>query len=311
VSADSVDLSPSGSSGSAVDAVDAVAPEVDSPEGVDGGSAGVSVVEVALPPAASVPVASAPAPAAEAGGVAGVSDDVLAWLAFGSGDGSGAGPLAWTVAAASRREFGARSRTVVPSAQVSTGEPVDPVVSLIASVGSSSTAPVEGWYPGAVLRFFVGDGTAANPNAGILFGSGFSWTASTCTNGACNGGNAGLIGDGGDGYAGGNGGSAMLIGHGGNGGVGSVFFNDGRGGDGGRAGVLWGNGGRGGAGVYVADSGADAGRLTRAVGVTGAGAGGNGGDAGILGGDGGDGADEDKEDEKEAAATDDKFRSKL
>jgi hypothetical protein len=286
VNSDSVDLSPSGS---AVDAVDAVAPEVDSPEGLDGGSAGVSVVEVALPPAASVPVMSAPAPAAEAGGVAGVSDDVLAWLAFGSGDGSGAGPLAWTVAAASRREFGARSRTAAPAAQVSIGEPADPVVSLGAASGAAVGSPVAGWYPGAVLRFFVGDGTAANPNAGILYGSGFSWSAETCTSGVCNGGNAGLIGDGGDGFSGGNGGSAMLFGHGGNGGVGSVFFNDGRGGDGGKAGVLWGNGGRGGAGVYVANSDSGGGLLSGATGVTGSGAGGNGADAGILGGDGGDG----------------------
>ena len=66
----------------------------------------------------------------------------------------------------------------------------------------------------------VGDGTATNPNAGLLFGNGFSYDATTCTGGtACNGGNGGLLfGSGGNGFNGGNGGNAFVYGSGGNGG---------------------------------------------------------------------------------------------
>jgi hypothetical protein len=73
-----------------------------------------------------------------------------------------------------------------------------------------------------------GDGTAANPNAGLLFGNGYSYTSyeGACASGACTGGRAGLLlgnggGDGGDGGdaapggvggSGGDGGEAVALG---------------------------------------------------------------------------------------------------
>ena len=77
------------------------------------------------------------------------------------------------------------------------------------------------WKPGSILRVFVGNGTAENPNAGMLAGNGYSYAAyiGACTTGACNGGVGGLIGNGGDGFAGGDGGVAGLLGAGGAGGA--------------------------------------------------------------------------------------------
>ncbi len=54
------------------------------------------------------------------------------------------------------------------------------------------------------VRFFIGNGTATNPNAGVLIGNGFNFDATSCTGGtACNGGSGGLIGNGGNGFNGG------------------------------------------------------------------------------------------------------------
>ena len=139
--------------------------------------------------------------------------------------------------------------------------------------------------PGSILRAFVGDGTADNPNAGVLWGNGYSYTAyaGACTSGACNGGSGGVVGNGGDGFAGGNGGAAGWFGTGGAGG--SATTAGGAGGKGGSGGLFFGSGGTGGAGAdAVAGNGGD---------------GGDGGDAGVLsffgtggvGGTGGDGAD--------------------
>ncbi|MEZ5131296.1 MAG: hypothetical protein R2763_06140 [Mycobacterium sp.] len=131
----------------------------------------------------------------------------------------------------------------------------------------------------SAIRFLIGNGTADNPDAGILIGNGYSWTADTCPT-TCDGGKAGLLGDGGDGWGGGNGGSAGWFGHGGNGGAGLP----GRaGGEGGNGGWFLGNGGDGGNGGSVI-SGAAAG----------GGDGGDGGHAGTLslwgvGGNGGAG----------------------
>ena len=64
------------------------------------------------------------------------------------------------------------------------------------------------------IRLFIGNGTAANPNAGLLVGNGFSYDAGTCTGtAACAGGRGGfLVGNGGNGWNGGSGGSAGLFG---------------------------------------------------------------------------------------------------
>ena len=73
--------------------------------------------------------------------------------------------------------------------------------------------------------------------------NGYSYTAETCTSGACDGGRGGLIGNSGDGFNGGNGGSAGWFGNGGDGGSGVA---GGAGGAGGRGGLFIGNGGNGG-----------------------------------------------------------------
>ena len=43
---------------------------------------------------------------------------------------------------------------------------------LLAGITKAAT-----WQPGSILRIFIGDGTAENPNAGILLGNGYSYTA--------------------------------------------------------------------------------------------------------------------------------------
>jgi hypothetical protein len=105
----------------------------------------------------------------------------------------------------------------------------------------------------AFIRVFIGNGTADNPNAGLLIGNGFDGLAGQ------NGGNAGL-----------------LFGSGGAGGVGTAGVDNGNGGTGGSAG-LFGNGGAGGAGVAADANGGIAGN------------GGGGGNGGLLIGNGGAG----------------------
>ena len=150
-------------------------------------------------------------------------------------DAPAAATLMWTVAAFSRPELGGARRTVKPAAITTSGEPVGPSAASKCGVvrpgsqresgvaecvadGGAARDPVADF-----VRIFVGDGTADNPNAGILFGNGYSYTSfeGSCTSGAaCNGGNGGLIGNGGDGFNGGNGGSAGWFGTGGDGGTG-------------------------------------------------------------------------------------------
>ena len=128
----------------------------------------------------------------------------------------------------------------------------------------SGVAPTAaaGWQPGSVLRFVIGNGTADNPNAGILLGNGFSYDYPTCSQGGCNGGNGGMIGNGGDGFAGGHGGAAGWFGSGGKGGA---------------ATAVGGTGGRGGSGgLFIGDGG------TGGPGGPGGGVGGDGGSAGVL-----------------------------
>ena len=146
--------------------------------------------------------------------------------------------LAWTVAAAVRRE---RQAAAVG------GTPAAPAF----AVGAN---PIEDF-----IRVFIGDGTADNVNAGILFGNGYSWTDETCAGlTPCDGGNGGLIGNGGNGAQGGDGGDAGWFGDGGDGLPGSD------GGDGGSGGLFVGNGGDGGAGgagrlVIISEPGGDGG----------------------------------------------------
>ncbi len=171
--------------------------------------------------------------------------------------------------ASSAQQVAARSTPAAASAAASRRQSVAvtaPTASSTASVSTASASAPE--QPGSILRAFVGDGTADNPNAGILWGNGYSYTAyaGACTSGACNGGSGGVVGNGGDGFAGGNGGAAGWFGTGGAGG--SATTAGGAGGKGGSGGLFFGGGGAGGAGAdAVAGNG---------------GSGGDGGDAGML-----------------------------
>lgn len=145
-----------------------------------------------------------------------------------------------------------------------------------------------------VLPRLFGDGTAENPDGGILIGNGFSYTAQTCPGvNACAGGNGGLLaGSGGDGWNGGTGGSAGWIGNGGNGGDGVPGGNGGAGGTGGLFLGRGGDGGTGGAAVTSGGPGGAGGDGGNAGALSLWGRGGNGGTGGPLaaGGDGGDGS---------------------
>lgn len=198
----------------------------------------------------------------------------------------------------------ASRKAASPAAGAPTPDTADPVVpQVLRRANSASATPVAGagasssssavvphgkalGQPGPVIAFFISDGTAAHPNAGLLFGDGFSYTVLSCTGtDACNGGRAGLIsGNGGSGYQGGNGGRAGFFGNGGTGGTGNVNVPDG--GNGGAAG-FFGNGGDGGWGYYGAASAGGAGGRGGLI----IGNGGRGGVAGSLknGGDGGRG----------------------
>ena len=150
-------------------------------------------------------------------------------------------PLALAALAAGRREFSGAARTT--AASIRSGEP---------AVASPVASAMGAWQPGSILRIFVGNGTAENPNGGLLLGNGYSWTADTCTGGAvCTGGNGGAIGNGGNGYNSGAGGSAGWFGHGGIGGAGVTVVD---GGNGGVGGLFVGNGGAGGAGLSAASA---------------------------------------------------------
>ncbi|MCV7067888.1 hypothetical protein H7H51_23295 [Mycolicibacterium farcinogenes] len=74
-----------------------------------------------------------------------------------------------------------------------------------------------------LIGMFVGDGTAENPNAGLLIGKGYSYgtVEGDCAS-SCDGGRGGMLfGQGGNGFGGGTGGSVGLIGNGGAGGAGT------------------------------------------------------------------------------------------
>ena len=195
---------------------------------------------------------------------------------------SGNTALAWAsqallAAGLMRRESPSGVSKVAPAASVGTGESIDlpsgPPIGGTATNAQAVPAPASAPSDpiAAFIRFFVGDGTADNPDAGILFGNGYSFTdyGGTCSSGSCDGGKAGLIGNGGNGFNGGNGGAAGWFGNGGAGGAGVAGINDGAGGNGGRAGLFFGDGGNSGDGAAASDPGG--------VG----GAGGRGGDAGL------------------------------
>jgi putative cell wall-binding protein len=144
-------------------------------------------------------------------------------------------------------------------------------------------------FPSCAGLNLIENGTADNPDAGPVFGVGYSHTTESCPSGACNGGRGGgLLGDGGAGFRGGKGGDAGLLGIGGAGGAGvdgADGVPGGPGGSGGAGGTISGDGGTGGQG--------GTGGLNAAGGPGGdGGAGGPGSDGGTggRGGTGGPGA---------------------
>jgi CubicO group peptidase (beta-lactamase class C family) len=180
----------------------------------------------------------------------------------GSGDSPAATPLPWTALAAARRELGGASRAAAPVSRNQPAEPIEPVAVSTPTAAASAPGAPASWRPGSVLRVFVGNGTADNPNAGILLGNGYSYTTygGACTTGACDGGNGGLIGNGGDGFAGGNGGAAGWFGSGGKGGAATTA--GGTGGRGGSGGLFVGDGGQGGSGGTGGGTGGDGGNAS-------------------------------------------------
>ncbi|MBU3687653.1 MAG: hypothetical protein FGM25_14815, partial [Mycobacterium sp.] len=143
--------------------------------------------------------------------------------------------------------------------------------STVVKPGAVATSAAQPSAAGPVtdfIRVFIGNGTADDPDAGILLGNGYSWTAQSCPSGSCTGGRGGLVGSGGAGYNGGNGGNAGWFGNGGAGG--DAQTPGGAGGVGGTGGLFIGSGGNGGAGGAAAGADGDGG------------AGGRGGDTGLL-----------------------------
>jgi len=162
----------------------------------------------------------------------------------------------WATLALVRRDFGASAgprgaNATSGAAPASNSLSYGPSPAAATLRTTSLTSPADVPKPIAdVVRVFVGDGTVDHPNAGLLIGDGFSYDASTCAAGtACDGGRAGLLGDGGSGFDGGSGGNAVLIGDGGAGGAGVAGVNSGAGGKAGSGGLLLGNGGAGGTGA--------------------------------------------------------------
>ena len=207
---------------------------------------------IATGAAAAIHAAPVMTSAQPRGSVSGLSGNLSSWFGTRGNSGSPAAePLLWSALAFVRRENGSANKTPQSAAATAGGAPADPNIEVGAKAATVSNLIAD------VFRIFIGDGTASNPNAGLLFGKGYSWTAQTCPSGACDGGRGGLIGDGGDGINGGNGGSAGWFGTGGDGGAG---INGGAGGNGGRGGLFLGNGGNGGAGgAAVTGDGGDGG----------------------------------------------------
>lgn len=80
-------------------------------------------------------------------------------------------------------------------------EPGAAVATATATAASSPVLPTVVWTPGSVISFFISDGTAAHPDAGLLIGNGYSFGPGTCAGSApCDGGRGGLLfGNGGNG----------------------------------------------------------------------------------------------------------------
>ena len=240
----------------------AVAPVAAGPAPMTVVSPAAAVPVAAVAPRLAAPVATAPFMTAQPNGIDSArSNKALEWLGSnGNPVAPQAAPLAWAAAAFARREL-------QPSPAASTGGSV------------ASGQPVK-----TLFQSLFGNGTSDHPDAGILIGNGYSYNADNCAGQTiCNGGKAGLFGNGGHAYNGGNGGAAGWFGNGGRGGDGLPGQDGGNGGAGGLFTGSGGEGGKGGTAPYFAGiagdggSGGDVGRLS----VFGnGGKGGNGGNGG-------------------------------
>jgi hypothetical protein len=210
---------------------------------------------------------------------------------------SRATPRATPVATADRRRTistSTISTSTISTSRVSTSRVSTSRALESAAASANPTGPVRSF-----IGVFASNGTATHPDAGLLIGNGYSFTATSCLGPkSCDGGRAGLLwGDGGGGFNGGDGGSAGWIGDGGAGADGAAGIRGGSGGNGGSAGFI-GNGGRGGMGTrgVVGASGGNGGRAGFFLGSGGPGglaatgaSGGNGGAGGLFFGVGGSG----------------------
>ena len=144
--------------------------------------AGAAVAVWAAPvvPVADPPVMSTAAPTGSLDTA--TPTTLVSWLGGDNPAGPAAAPLAWAALAVSRRDPAAAAPRPAPTAVVSTGQPLDPTLTggapaaAVPAAAAVSAAAV-GNPITDLIRFFVGDGTAENPNAGILFGNGYSYTA--------------------------------------------------------------------------------------------------------------------------------------
>ena len=110
-------------------------------------------------PGAAPEISAAPQAAPASGSASTLGADVVSWLGAGSGDGPGSGALVWAAAAVARRETeGAPVAVRTPAA------------------GQAGQNPIADF-----IRIFIGNGTAENPNGGLLLGNGYSWNAPSWT----------------------------------------------------------------------------------------------------------------------------------
>ncbi|EHB54174.1 hypothetical protein MycrhDRAFT_4637, partial [Mycolicibacterium rhodesiae JS60] len=162
-------------------------------------------------------------------------------------------PAFVTTGVAGAAMVGAGMLFATTDAPVPAAAPAYTLTSVDCTIGEAGCAPVSlktatgaasANAAGDLVSMFIGNGTAENPNGGLLIGNGYSYSAADaamCAAG-CTGGRSGLLmGNGGNGYNGGNGGSAGLYGNGGNGGDGTALVNGGKGGNGGNGGLLAGS----------------------------------------------------------------------
>ena len=153
---------PQGTSNALTDIVVDTAPSAatgnDSPTVVRATTHSLAAAAGSAPAMTAVPEQTA----AASNTVSGLGAGLLSWLGAGGGDAPAAAPLMWAVAGFARRDLSKGSTTPGAAAAVSTGEPVGGVA--VVSPGASATSAVASNPIADFIRFFIGSGTADNPN---------------------------------------------------------------------------------------------------------------------------------------------------